>query len=227
MSCSQYEGIFITFEGIDGSGKSTQLELLADKMDDLYWKDTTKTIPKYVSTREPGGTPLADQLRAMIKYHKPDAEKMTDFTELMLILCARAQHVANVITPALNRGEIVLCDRFTDSTLAYQKYGRDRMLDMRTLYEAMEGVTPDVTFLIDISLEERAKRILARDGASAVDRLESMDNEFHKRVREGYLSIARSHKNRIMVLDGSHSVEELHKEIIQHLATEFDMSYLL
>lgn len=196
-------GLFVTFEGIDGCGKSTQLAKAAGKL-----RSESHDI---VVTREPGGTPLAEKIRSLVM----DAEHgdMCDECEVMLYLAARAQHVNEVVAPALERGAIVLCDRFQEAMFAYQGYGRG--IDMSRLVSmnayAGGGVVPGLTFIFDIPVAVSLERLKA--SGKDPDRLESNPPEFFERVRSGYLRIAHEHPERVRLLDGTRSVEKLADEV--------------
>ncbi|MBU5636747.1 dTMP kinase [Geomonas sp. Red69] len=194
-------GFFITFEGVEGCGKTTQLRLLKERMESAG--------EKVVATREPGGCPIADQMRAILLDAKNSA--ITPLAELLLYAAARAQHVQEVIVPALERGETVLCDRFTDATLAYQGHGRELDLDVIRQLNALAtgGVQPGLTVLIDCPVETGLSRALSRIEATSGAREERFELEsirFHERVREGYLSLARAFPERFVVVDGSGDV---------------------
>jgi len=200
----------ISFEGGDGSGKTTQLKLL-----EKYLSAHGQTC---LGTREPGGTALGEMIRQVLL--EAGKEEISFPTELFLYLADRAQHVQKVIRPALASGTIVLCDRFTDSTLAYQGYGRGVELDMlRRLNEvASPGITPDLTFLLDcpveVGLPRTAQRIVNQtSGKRREDRFEREKVEFHERVRAGFLELARAEPKRIVILDASRALQEVHKEI--------------
>lgn len=200
----------ISFEGGDGSGKTTQLKLL-----EKYLSAHGQTC---LCTREPGGTALGEMIRQLLL--EAGKEEISFPTELFLYLADRAQHVQKVIRPALASGTIVLCDRFTDSTLAYQGYGRGVELDMlRRLNEvASPGITPDLTFLLDcpveVGLPRTAQRIVNQtSGKRREDRFEREKVEFHERVRAGFLELARAEPKRIVILDASRALQEVHKEI--------------
>jgi dTMP kinase len=201
---------FISFEGGDGSGKSTQLRLLAD-----YLSSQGRAC---LCTREPGGTNLGRMIRKVLLEVRD--ESISSQTELFLYLADRAQHIQEVVQPALAGGKIVLCDRFTDSTLAYQGYGRGA--DLRLLREmnfmAGGGIIPDLTFLldcpVDLALSRTARRIQTqRSTESREDRFESEDIGFHERVRRGFKELAQTEPERIRVLDAACSVEEVHEQI--------------
>jgi len=201
--------VFITFEGIEGCGKSTQAKLLCQ-----WFLDRGIEV---VLTREPGGTPAAEELREFIL--KERDEYFPPFSELALYVAARGFHAENLIKPALKEGAVVICDRFSDSTLAYQGYGRG--LNARLIEEmnreATGGLKPDVTFLLDLPVEVAFERIKGRKK----DRLESESLEFHKRVREGFLKIAEKESDRVVVIDGTKSPEEVFQEVLKALKERF------
>jgi len=198
-------GIFITLEGIEGSGKTTQLARLA--------KFLRENGHRVVETREPGGTPLAEQIREVMlglpsimpSEHKTPGpgELMTPECEAALVFAARAQHVMHVIQPALQEGAVVLCDRFSDSTLAYQGYARE--LDLRTLRTlnrfATGGLTPDLTLLFDVPVETGLARRRQHD--SEQNRLDRETRLFHARVRKGFLELAGRDPHRMKVIDAA------------------------
>jgi dTMP kinase len=201
---------FISFEGGDGSGKSTQLRLLAD-----YLPSRGRAC---LCTREPGGTNLGRMIRKALLEVRD--ESISSQTELFLYLADRAQHIDKVILPALERDEIVLCDRFTDSTLAYQGYGRGVDLAMLRRMNSMAsgGLVPDLTLLldcpVDLALSRTARRIEERRATEGrEDRFESEDIGFHERVRRGFQELAEAEPERIRILDASRSVEEIQAEI--------------
>jgi len=201
--------VFITFEGIEGCGKSTQAKLLCQ-----WFLDRGREV---VLTREPGGTPAAEELREFIL--KEREEYFPPFSELALYIAARGFHTENLIKPALKEGAVVICDRFSDSTLAYQGYGRglNTKLIEEMDREATGGLKPDVTFLLDLPVEVAFERIKGRKK----DRLESESLEFHKRVRKGFLEIAEREKDRVVVIDGAKSPEEVFKEVLKALKERF------
>ncbi|HVR48035.1 MAG TPA: dTMP kinase [Candidatus Binatia bacterium] len=196
--------MFVVVEGIEGSGKSTLVSGLAARL-----KAEKKNV---VVTREPGGTRLGDAVRRVFLDRSLTIEPLA---EAFLVNAARAQHVEEVIRPALAADGIVLCDRFTDSTLAYQGYGRGTDLDLlRALCDfATGGVEPDVVLLVDLPVADARARL--RDRPDAPDRIESEDDAFHERVRRGFLEIARHPRHR--VLDGSLSPERLLDEALRQL----------
>ncbi len=196
-------GFFITFEGIEGCGKTTQLRLLKKRLEAMGEKVTV--------TREPGGCPVADQMRAILLDAKNSA--ITPLAELLLYAAARAQHVQEVIVPALERGETVLCDRFTDATVAYQGHGRG--LDLAVIEElnrlATGSVQPALTVLIDCPVEVGLSRALARIEATSGAKEERFEREsllFHQKVRNGYLTLAAAFAERFVVVDGSGDVQQ-------------------
>ncbi|MCG0277356.1 MAG: dTMP kinase [Thermanaeromonas sp.] len=204
------KGIFITFEGPDGAGKTTQLNLLADYL--------RKAGHRVLSTREPGGTPLAEEIRGLLL--SPWVEEIHGLTEVFLYAASRVQHVREKILPALAEGKIVLCDRFTDSTLAYQGYGRGIELDfLRKLnYLATGGLKPALTLLLDLPPEEGLCRGKKGKEGTARDRLELQDLDFHRRVREGFLELARQEPERIRVIDARQPVEKVFAEVLAYIA---------
>ncbi|HKR62510.1 MAG TPA: dTMP kinase [Thermoanaerobaculia bacterium] len=194
--------MFITVEGPEGSGKSTQLQRLGD-----FFRERRETV----LTKEPGGTPIGDRIRAILL--DSVSAGMDAMTELMLYAASRRQHVTEVIGPAIARGALVLCDRYTDATLAYQGYGRRLDLDrLKTLNAwATGGLTPDLTLLYDIDEETGLARAHARNAAMSVDegRFEAEDLRFHRRVREGYRAMAVAEPKRFALIDGSGSIEDV------------------
>jgi dTMP kinase len=197
-------GLFVTFEGPEGSGKSTQLQYLDAALRKAGFPVTT--------TREPGGTKIAEAVRRTLLSPASD-EKMSPETEALLVLAARSQHVAHLIQPALNRGSIVLCDRFADSTFAYQGFGRGLSLSwLRTVNRAAAGgLAPHLTLLLDvppsIGLTRRAR---ARGNSNRLDR-ESL--KFHQRVRKGFLMLASRARQRIKVINADRPVQVVRAEI--------------
>jgi len=194
--------VFITFEGIEGCGKSTQSKLLFEELIDRGFS--------VVLTREPGGTEASEEIRKIIL--KKWKERFTPFAELSLYEAARSLHVENLIKPSLEEGAVVICDRFTDSTLAYQGYGRGLSLELieRLNFEATEGLKPDLTFLLDLPVEIAFKRLDRKN----LDRMESEEISFHERVRKGFLEIARKERSRIVVLDGTKDVEAIFSQVL-------------
>ncbi len=200
-------GLFITFEGVEGCGKSTQMELLKS------WLE--KRGRKVLGVREPGGTKLGEKVRAVLL--NPDAERIDPWAELFLYEACRAQLVSNVIRPALTEGATVICDRFIDSTVAYQGYGRglDTGAVLSANAMATGGLTPSITLLIDCDPEvglRRAWKRIETDGLGE-DRFEREDIGFHRLVRDGYLKMAEKEPDRIKVVDGSREIPLIHDEI--------------
>jgi dTMP kinase len=201
---------FITFEGGDGSGKTTQLREVERHLYELN--------RSCVLTREPGGTALGKMLRKVLL--EVGDEEIAESTELFLYLADRAQHVKQIIAPALSAGKIVLCDRFSDSTLAYQGYGRGIDLDwLRCLNDtATQGLRPDLSFLFDCPVEVGLARASQRStqsqaGRPREDRFEREKIEFHERVRQGFLALARAEPKRFRVIDASRPVADVAKQI--------------
>ncbi len=201
-------GAFITFEGPEGAGKSTQVRMLLAALE-------AREPGSAVATREPGGTPLAEKLRALFKYGL-DGEKIDPRTELLLIEAGRVQHIEEFIRPALAAGKVVICDRFTDSTLAYQGAGRGIGAELvKPLNDfACAGITPDLTFILDIPVDRGLKRAAERSPENSIrDRLENERREFHERLRQGFLALAAADPERCAVIDASGTPEEVHREI--------------
>ena len=202
-------GLFITFEGTEGGGKSTQIIRLAERLNGLGLKVR--------SLREPGGTPLGEGMRHLLK-HSADGDAMTPETELLLMNASRAQLVREVIRPALAIGEIVLCDRFYDSTVAYQGYGRRLDLThVRGIIDFAVGTTrPDLTLLLRVPIAVSEARRLSR-GVGQRDRFEEADREFFERVEHGYDAIAASDSNRVRVIDAARDIETVAADIWRHV----------
>ena len=203
--------LFITFEGIEGCGKTTQIGHLTS-----FFK---KARRPFLLTREPGGTAVGGKIREILL--SSDNAGLEPMAELFLYVADRIQHYRQVILPALRQGRIVLCDRFADATTVYQGFGRG--LDLAWIEEihsrALENAKPDLTFLLDLPVEvglKRAWKRLKKD-QTGEDRFEKEALDFHRRIREGYLTLARKEPSRIIVLDGMKDEETLHGEIIFHL----------
>jgi len=195
-------GYFITFEGIEGCGKTTQVRLLAQRLESMGCR--------VLVTREPGGCPISDQIRSILL--DADNRAMRPLTELLLYAAARAQHVAEVIQPALESGCVVLCDRFSDATIAYQSFGRGierTTIDLLNTL-ARQSLAPDLTILIDceagVGLGRARQRIEATAGPRE-ERFELESLEFHRRVRDGYLSLAQQEPGRFFTIDGSGTID--------------------
>ena len=195
-------GLLITVEGVEGSGKTTHCKLLGQ------WLGARGL--DVVLTSEPDGTPLGSAIRGLFE---TDGVAPTPLTQTFLFMAARQQHVAGVIRPALARGAVVLSDRYADATLAYQGFGGGMELetirDLNTL--ATGGVMPDLTILLDLDPAEGIRRISDRP----LDAFEKMDMGFHRRVREGYLEIARAEKNRVVVLNAAQPKDALHPAVVR------------
>ncbi len=202
---------FVTFEGIEGSGKTTQVRLLSEYL-------AEKGIAHLV-TREPGGTPLADEIRSLLL--SPRTEPVFPEAELLLYEAARAQHVRSVILPAVTSGKAVLCDRFCDATVAYQGFSRGidgTRIEWLNAF-ASAGLVPDLTFLLDIPPEEGLARVSSRGGTP--DRLEEESLRFHRSVREGYLRLCARQPGRFARIDGRLSVQDIARGVRSAVSTHF------
>ncbi len=196
-------GLFITFEGPDGSGKSTQIKKLKNKLESIGFET--------VLTREPGGTAISENIREIILDVKNS--EMDSLTESLLYAAARSQHVSQVIIPALSAGKTVICDRFMDSSIAYQGYGRKLGDQVKIINEyAVRGISPDITFLLLLEPSIGKGRIKRE-----YDRLESEKNTFHEDVYQGYMELAKGNPNRIITIDATKSIVEIEKEIELYL----------
>ena len=192
-------GLFITFEGADGCGKTTQINLLNEYLKNKNYKT--------VVTLEPGGTEIGKNLRQILLHHKGF---VANAAELFLYLADRAQHIQEIVVKNKNEGKIVLCDRCIDSTVAYQGYARGGDIEKINLLNeiATEGVKPDITFVLDIESEIAQQRLTGEK-----DRLEKEGLEFHKKVRLGYLELAKKFPERIKVINAAQSIEEVFSEV--------------
>lgn len=204
-------GMFITLEGGEGSGKSTQIRLLADAL---------RTMGRsVVTTREPGGTPEAEKIRDFLV--KRDGGNWTPMAECMLLYAARQMHVENLIKPALSEGKIVVSDRFSDSTRAYQSFGHG--LPLETIEQidhlVLGGFKPDLTFILDLPVETGLARAGKRMNAdqSQEDRFEKLGASFHDRLRQGYLQIAQANPERCVVIDATRSIEKISTDLAKHV----------
>ncbi len=198
--------MFITFEGLDYSGKSTQVKLLTER---LLREGFHVTVE-----RDPGGTEIGERIRSILL--DKQTMDMAEVTELLLFSASRSQLIHEIVKPALQRGEIVILDRFYDSTTAYQGWGRGISLEAIEAINrcAADGLVPDITFFIDIPIEEVERRIQKMQGGK--DRMESNGREFYKRIRQGYLELAKK-QPRIHIIDGMQQVEHIHSIIWSHV----------
>jgi dTMP kinase len=202
---------FVTFEGIEGSGKTTQLRRLSAHL-------AAKKVP-HIVTREPGGTPLADEIRKLILI--PREETVFPETELLLYEAARAQHVRGFILPAIQAGRAVLCDRFCDATTAYQGHSRGiaaKLVEALNRFAA-GGLLPDLTLLFDLPPETGFARIARR--GRAPDRIERESLEFHRAVREGYLRLVDAHPGRVVRIEAAVPEEEVFQSVLRAVAQRF------
>jgi dTMP kinase len=205
--------MFVTFEGIEGTGKTTQIRKVVEYLE--------QNGQQYELTLEPGGSRLGKQLRSILLHM--DSRDLTGETELFLYLADRAQHVATVVRPALDKEKCVISDRFADSTVVYQGYGRG--LDPKLLHQlndvAVAGTWPDLTILLDLEPEIGLRRALARNAAESKSReegrFEAEDMAFHKRIREGYLTWAALHSDRFRVVNAELPPDEVFEQIRPHL----------
>lgn len=192
------KGYFITFEGADGCGKTTQSKLVQKYLEengyDVFW------------TREPGAIGLGQKIRELLLHYDGDVAPMC---EAFLFLADRAQHIENIIKPAINSGKIVICDRHTDSTIAYQGYGRGEDIERLTYLNnlATGDTKPDLTFVFDVSTEIAQLRV-----GDEKDRMESAGIEFHKKVRQGYLKIAKQEPHRVKIVNADNSIEDVFED---------------
>jgi dTMP kinase len=206
-------GIFISFEGMEGCGKSTHIQLLAENLRARGYI--------VVTTREPGGTALGQTLRKLLL---DPATALAPGAEVLLMLADRAQHIQDIVAPALKENQIVLCDRFLDSTTAYQGHGRKialELLDQLNRF-ACAGYLPDLTFLLDVPVAEGLQRAQKRRGGEAADHFEAESIAFHERVREGFLSVARNEPQRVYVVDSTRSVAEVQRDIATQVQHRFE-----
>jgi len=199
--------LFITFEGPEGSGKTTQIDKLKS-----YLKSKGFSV---VKTREPGGSYIAEKIRRILLSNKNI--NLSPKAELLLYLASRAQHIQDIIKPALKRGAIVLCDRFSDSTMAYQGYGRgiSKSLINKINKFVTNGVKPDLTIYLDIDIKSGLKRAKALKGKK--DRLEKESIVFHNIVRRGFLKIAKAEPQRVKIIKGTKSIDKIHREIKEYI----------
>lgn len=195
-------GLFVSFEGIDGSGKSTQARLLADHLRGMG-RDV-------VLTREPGGSPGAEEIRALVLQGDPD--RWSARTEILLFTAARRDHLERTIQPALDAGKIVICDRFADSTRMYQGLSRGNLREaVDKLHDLMIGVEPDLTLLIDMDPAEGLSRALSRQGVE--ERFEDFGEDLQRQMRDGFLALAEEFEDRFVVIDGGRDVKEVAQSV--------------
>lgn len=197
------KGMFITVEGPDGSGKTTQLQLLV--------RSLTEKGYEVVVTREPGGTKVGNSIREVLL--SPEHDEMTPRVEMILYAASRAQNIDQVIRPALKRGAIVVCDRFVDASIAYQGYGLQYDLNqILSLNEwATAGIKPDLTFLFDLTPDQASRRMKDR---GQLDRIESRDESFHQRVYDGFKKILEQHPDRMVRIDANATIEMIQDEVL-------------
>ncbi|MDL5378187.1 dTMP kinase [Exiguobacterium mexicanum] len=197
------KGMFITVEGPDGSGKTTQLQLLV--------RSLTEKGYEVVVTREPGGTKVGNSIREVLL--SPEHDEMTPRVEMMLYAASRAQNIDQVIRPALKRGAIVVCDRFVDASIAYQGYGLQYDLNqILSLNEwATAGIKPDLTFLFDLTPDQASRRMKDR---GQLDRIESRDESFHQRVYDGFKKLLEQHPDRMVRIDANATIEMIQDEVL-------------
>jgi dTMP kinase len=200
--------MFITFEGIDLAGKTTQLQLLARYLVDNGYK--------VITLREPGGTEVSEKIREVLLSSEND---LTPLSELFLFEAARADLVSKVLKPMLQKGVIVLCDRFWDSTIAYQGYGRNLPLDFikQCNILASDGIEPDLTFLLEIPYD----KMLERARMKLADRMESEPSDFILRVINGFRELAKMYPHRIVIIDGTEAIEKIHHKIVEVFNNKF------
>lgn len=200
------KGLFITFEGTDGSGKTTQIKLLEE-----YMRTKERQV---VLSREPGGTRVSEIIRDIIL--EPENKEIVPLTEMILYAASRAQHVAEVIDPAVRAGKIVICDRYVDSSYAYQGGGRG--MDLKIIADvnriAINGTIPDITFFLDIDPEISIRRRINSTGA---DRIEQEKLDFHRRVYDGYKKLSILYPDRIKTIDATRSIEEISAQINEYI----------
>ncbi|MDR7074830.1 dTMP kinase [Fictibacillus barbaricus] len=203
------KGLFITLEGPDGSGKTTQVSKVADYLAQHHID--------FIQTREPGGTRISDKIRGLIL--DPEHQEMHDLTEVLLYAASRAQHVHEKIIPNLEQGKVVLCDRFVDASLAYQGFGlgvgEERVLQVNNI--ATSGLVPDRSYFIDVSPQVGRSRMKARYGDGNLDRIEQKDFTYHDRVREGFQHIFSNNTERIIRINGEQDPDTVFLEIAKDL----------
>lgn len=208
------KGLFITFEGIEGCGKSTQARLLTESL--------RAQGQRVLLTREPGGPRISEKIRSLLL--NKEFTEMNRLTEVFLYMASRAQHTLEWIIPALKEGQIVICDRYYDSTYAYQGAAREipekEIENLNTI--ATTGLKPDVTYIIDVPVEIGLERLYNGTKAEDIDRLESEDIDFHRRVRAGYLELAEKEPERVVIIDGTKNIEEVHQDIMKNIKQRYN-----
>ena len=199
-------GLFNTVEGTDGSGKTTQIQLMKQYLENMGYQ--------VILTREPGGTQVSEKIRDLV-LDKENSD-IAPITEMILYAASRAQHVSKLIKPALEEGKVVICDRFVDSSYAYQGFGRN--IDLKAIADvnriAVDGIIPDITFFLDIDVETAIKRRVA---ATEADRIEQEKLDFHKNVYDGYKKLSVLYPERIKTIDAQRTVEEIADDIKEYL----------
>ena len=197
-------GFLVSFEGGDGCGKSTQIKLFTEFL--------KRENIDFICTREPGGTDVGEEIREILLHSKG---KMSAETEFLLFSASRSKIVEDVIKPALKEGKVVVLDRYYDSSYTYQGYAGDlKVKDLENITEfAIKGTVPNLTFLLDLSYEDAMKRKNKDEKLKDLDRIESKGREYHNKVRQGYLLLAKKNKKRIVVIDANQSVEKIEKQI--------------
>ncbi|MBS3742549.1 MAG: dTMP kinase [Candidatus Cloacimonetes bacterium] len=210
------KGKFITFEGVEGCGKSTQAQLLVN-----FFKYKGFDV---LFTREPGGPPISEEIRKILLNKKN--KEMHKLTEVFLYMASRAQHTTEWIIPALEQGKIVICDRYYDSTYAYQ--GNARKISKEVIdylnHVATAGLEPDLTFILDLPVEIGLKRIKKLpENEDGIDRLEGESQKFHQDVRSSYIELAKKEPNRVILLDGLKKIKEIHKKIIANIKNKISI----
>lgn len=208
----RYKGNFVTLEGPEGAGKTTQVKLLS--------KELARIGIEHVITRDPGGTPLGKQIRRILL---STGNQVAPMAELLLYQADRAQHVSELILPSLEAGKLVICDRFIDSTVAYQGYGRKLDLELINTLNQMstQGLVPQLTILFDIESGDGLSRL----HPGGHDRMEREDIEFHKRVRSGYKKIAKENPDRFETLDASKALSHVQEEFKRIFSTRFNYKF--
>ncbi len=210
------KGFLITFEGGEGCGKSSQIKLFVK-----YLKENNFD---YILSREPGGSSFGEEIRNILLHSKEDISALTEF---FLFCASRCDHVEKIIQPALSEGKIVVIDRFYDSSFAYQGYGGGLKVDMlkEINSKATGGLTPDLTFLFDLSYEEGFNRKSKDDKLKDLDRIEQKEKAYHEKVRKGYLELAQKEPERFHIIDASKTIEEINKEIIKIFLKKYKNNY--